>query len=183
MKRPLHAVVVVVVSALLGCGGSPVRQAWDDTFDGDGDDLFLLDDDFVCLSDERFDDVDGTRVWNGLGRQVEAVEHARSKRLGAYPVGTVLQLFADEASVKRGRGFSPETADWEFLTLAFDDDGQTIIAARGTTEIRNVAGSCIGCHGGASAFDYACFTNGGCGSLPFFVDTTVEPDVDDPRCR
>jgi hypothetical protein len=167
---------------LASCGGPVERQDWQNTFQGEGEDLFLVDDDFVCLGDARFDNVDGTRLFNPLGRQLEAVEHARRKSLGEYPVGTVLQLFYDEASVKRGRGFSPETGDWEFLTLAADVDKKTVITSRGTTEVRNVGGTCMSCHGGANAYDYTCFTNRGCGSLPFFIDTDVQPDVDDPRC-
>ncbi|MDP2342146.1 MAG: hypothetical protein Q8O67_14410 [Deltaproteobacteria bacterium] len=177
-----RSLVALVVLAGLGCGGAPARQTWENTFETAGEDLFLVDDDFVCLADERFDVVDGTRVWNPLGHQLEAVEHARGKSLGAYPVGTVVQLFHDEASVKRGRGFSAETGDWEFLTLASDDDGKSIITSRGTTEVRNVGGTCLSCHDGAAAFDYTCFTNAGCGTLPFFIDTDVQPATDDPRC-
>ncbi len=173
-----------MVGALLAaCGAPSERQSWENSFQGEGEDAFLLDDDFVCLGDERFENVEGRRMWNALGHQLEAVEHGRLRSLGEYPVGTVIQLFPDEASVKRGRGFSPATGDWEFLALSFDDDGRSIIHNRGTTEIANAAGSCISCHARANAFDYVCFTNDGCGSFPFFVDATVDPDADDPRCR
>lgn len=170
-----------VSAVVVGCGG-PVPQTWENTFAGDGPDLFVEDDDLVCLSDPRWTEVDGSRIWNPLGAQDRAVDHARQKNLGAYPIGTVIQLFPDEVSVKRGRGFSPETNDWEFLIVDVST-GSSIITARGTTEIRNVGGTCIGCHGGAEPFDYACFTNSGCGSLPFFIDTNVVPDEEDPRCR
>ncbi len=184
MKRiGVVGVVVGAVVSTFGCGGGEVaRQTWTNTFDGVGDDAFLVDDDFVCLGDERFDVVGHSRIWNKNGKQDEAVAHARAKDIGEYPVGTVIQLFPSEASVKRGKGFSPETGDWEFLVLNVDS-GETVITERGTTDISNVGGSCVSCHGGASAYDYACFSNEGCGPLPFFINTDVKPDVDDPRCR
>jgi hypothetical protein len=171
-----------VVSCFVGCGGSPARQDFENTFEGDGPDLFVVDDDLVCLGDPRWDLVGRTRIWNALGQQASAVSHGRNRALGEYPIGTVLQLFPEEVSVKRGRGFSQATGDWEFLKLDVQS-GETIILERGTTEIGNPGGSCITCHGGANAFDYACFTNGGCGALPPFVDLDVDPDTDDPRCR
>ncbi len=181
---PLVALAAGSLSLLLSsCGEPSGRQQWENTYDGGGEDLFLVDDDFACLGDARWEKVGNSRLWNPLGHQLVAAEHARSKALGEYPVGTVLQLFPGEASVKRGRGFSPETGDWEFLILAADADGQTVIQQRGTTELGNVGGSCIACHAGSAAFDYACLTNSGCGSLPFFVDTDVDPDTEDPRCR
>jgi hypothetical protein len=164
------------------CGGPPVRQEWENTFQGEGEDLFLEDDDFACLDDARWDVVDGTRIWNPLGRQQQAVAHARQRTLGEYPIGTVIQLFPGEAMVKRGRGFSPDTNDWENFILHVDS-GETIITHRGTTDVGNAAGSCIGCHGAASGFDTVCFTNTSCAPLPFFIDTDVDPRTDDPRCR
>lgn len=179
MTRLLQLTALVVCAS--ACGAELQQQTWENTFTGTGEDLFLVDEDFVCLGDERFDVVGHSRIWNPLGHQQEAVEHARTKALGEYPVGTLIQLFPGEASVKRGKGFSPATGDWEFFVLNVDS-GETVIAERGTTEIGNVGGSCIACHGGANAYDYACFSNDGCGALPFFIDTTVEPDTDDPRC-
>lgn len=172
-----------VLSGALSCSGAPERQEWTNTWDGDGEDLFLVDDDFVCLGDARWQQVGHSRLWNPLGHQQAAVEHASTKSLGAYPVGTVIQLFPEEASVKRGKGFDDATADWEFFKLAADDDGNTVIVERGTADIGNPAGTCIGCHAGANAYDYACFSNAGCGALPPFVDTDLDPETEDPRCR
>ena len=173
----------IVAAALLvaGCGDAPARQDWENTFDGEGDDLFLEDDDFPCLSDSRWDVVDGTRIWNPLGRQAEAVARARQRDLGDYPVGTVVQLFPEEAMVKRGRGFSAATNDWEYFVLHVAS-GQTVITSRGSTDVGNAAGSCVGCHGAASAFDSICFTNTSCAPLPFFINTDVDPSTD-PRCQ
>lgn len=179
MKRALGVLLTTVTA--VSCAVEVEPQTWENTFTGAGEDLFLVDEDFACLDDDRFDVVGHSRIWNGLGHQQQAVEHARTKALGEYPVGTLIQLFPQEASVKRGKGFSPETGDWEFFVLDVTS-GSTVIAERGTTEIGNVAGSCMSCHGGANAYDYACFTNDGCGALPFFIDTNVEPATEDPRC-
>jgi hypothetical protein len=171
---------VVVVAA---CGAAE-RQQWEDTFTGDGEDAFLVDDDFVCLDDARIVDVGGRRIWNVLGgqQQEQAVALARSGAPGTYPVGTVVQLFPFEAMVKRGQGFSPATNDWEYLLLD-TSSGESVITARGTTDIRNAAGTCLSCHGAAAAFDNVCFTNSSCKPLPAFIDTHVVPSRDDARCQ
>lgn len=174
--------LLAAAAFVVGACSTPVRQEWVNGYDGDGEDLFLVDDDLGCLADAPWESAGNFKVWNGLGHQLEAVEHARSKALGPYPVGTVLSLFHDEVSVKRGRGFSPETGDWEFIKLAVDENQKTIIAERGTTAISNVGGSCIACHDGANAFDFVCGTNDGCGALPFFVDTSPDSREEDPRC-
>jgi hypothetical protein len=177
------AVCALLVTPGAGCGAAG-RQPWTNTFDGDGEDAFLVDDDFACLGDDRFTDVAGRRIWNVLDRQrqEQAVALARSGLPGAYPVGTVVQLFPGEAMVKRGRGFSPATNDWEYFVLDVDS-GESVITARGTTDVGNAAGTCLSCHGAAQAFDTVCFTNSGCVELPFFIDTNVDPATDDPRCR
>jgi hypothetical protein len=187
LSRIITRVVVgagLVVGAVdvSACGGPAERQEWENTFEGEGADLFVVDDDLVCLGDARWSVVGHSRIWNALGQQAAAVSHGQNHELGEYPIGTVLQLFPEEVSVKRGRGFSPETGDWEFLKLDVSS-GETVIVERGTTDIGNAGGSCIACHAGANAFDYACFSNGGCGALPPFVNLEVNPETDDPRCR
>ncbi|HEY1100351.1 MAG TPA: hypothetical protein VGF99_15540 [Myxococcota bacterium] len=182
MNHVLRAAVVGACVVAAGCGGSGARQEWTNDFVTDGEDAFLVDDDFVCLDDARFDVVGHSRIWNVLGHQQQAVDFATGGDIGTYPVGTVLQLFPGEASVKRGKGFSPATGDWEFFLLD-TESGETVIRERGTTEISNVGGTCLKCHGGANAYDYACFSNDGCGDLPFFIDTNVVPAEDDARCR
>lgn len=173
---------VAVSVGVAGCG-RPERQEWPNTFDGDGEDAFLDDDDFACLTDPVWTPVLNFKVQNVLGHTLEAVDHAESGALGAYPIGTVLQLFHDEASVKRGRGFSADTDDWEFIKLAVDDDNRTVIVDRGTVEPGNPGGSCISCHGKAAAFDFVCGTNHSCAELPFFINTNPDSAVEDPRCR
>src|SRR6478609_5008334 len=98
MIRQTSVVVVVVVvasliAALLAVGcGTPEKQTWKNTFKGDGEDAFLVDDDFVCLGDLRFTKVKKFRVWNALGHQTDALQVAESGRAGKYPVGTLVQL-------------------------------------------------------------------------------------------
>lgn len=181
--RSLSAAAAGVFVIVGGCGPAE-RQLWEDTFAGNGEDAFLVDDDFVCLDDERTVDVGGRRIWNVLDedRQAQAVALARSGVPGLYPVGTVVQLFPFEAMVKRGHGFSPATNDWEYFILD-TSSGETVITERGTTDVRNVGGTCLSCHGAAAAFDNVCFTNTNCAPLPFFVDTRVVPERDDARCR
>ncbi len=180
-----HATTAAFLFAGLILAGAcaPTRQSWDNTFTGDGEDAFILDDDFVCLGDDSYQKVGEVRVKNVLGHEDEAVAVAQNKTKGdAYPVGTVIQLFPFEASVKRGAGFSKETHDWEFLTLNVDS-GETVITARGTTDVSNLGGTCLSCHGQATDFDLACFSNDECPALPFFIDTHVDPSTDDARCK
>ena len=185
MTRPhaLALLAVLLLAALSGASGcAPERQQWEDTYEGDGEDLFLVDDDFTCLDDATWTEIDGTRIVNLLGHQEEAEAVAREPVEGArYPVGTLIQLFADEAMVKRGAGFSPETDDWEFFVLHVGT-GNTVITSRGTTEVANPAGSCMSCHAAARDFDNVCFTNSACAPLPFFIDTNVDPKTEDARC-
>jgi hypothetical protein len=88
----------------------------------------------------------------------------------------------NEAMVKRGTGFSADTDDWEFVQLDLST-GKPIITNRGTTEVKNLGGTCISCHAPAKSFDLACDTNAKCTALPFFVNTTIVPANDDPRCK
>jgi hypothetical protein len=181
MNRSVSFALTLTIA--VGCG-TVEQQQWSDTFTGDGEDAFLVDDDFACLGDERFTDVGGRRIWNVLDRQrqEQAVGLARSGLPGTYPVGTVIQLFPGEAMVKRGAGFSPSTNDWEYFVID-TSSGASVITSRGTTEVRNPAGTCLSCHASAQAFDTVCFTNSNCVDLPFFIDTHVVPERDDPRCR
>ncbi len=176
-------VVATLPIAMALCACTPDRIAWANDYSGDGEDLFVLDDDLNCLGEDNWVEVNGTRVTNLLDHQEEAVAVAQNPGEGsAFPVGTILQLGADEAMVKRGAGFSPDTADWEFLSLHVGS-GRTVITQRGTTEIANPAGTCMSCHIAATNFDNVCFTNTQCAPLPFFIDIDIDPTTDDPRCK
>jgi hypothetical protein len=174
--------LALVVVAFVAACGPPAKQAWTNTYEGGGEDAFLLDDDFVCLGDPTYEKVGVARIKNVLGHEQDAVDVAAAKK-GQYPPGTIIQLFPGEASVKRGTGFSPATNDWEFFTLDVGS-GRTVITSRGTSEVHNAVGTCVSCHQpAAKSFDFACFTNNTCPPFPFFISTKVDPDTDDPRCH
>ncbi len=175
--------VMWLLGLAVACGCAPAqRQTWANSYAGDGEDFFATDDDFVCLGDANFEVVNGTRVANFLDHQREAVEVAGAgTKSRNYPVGTLVQLFANEAMIKRGNGFFAASGDWEFFQLDVDS-GRTVITNRGTTDVNNAAGNCLQCHSAAEQFDYTCFTNHTCGDLPFFIDQDVDPKTDDARC-
>lgn len=182
MTRPAWMLVGL---ALLACRCTPDRIEWENTYGGAGEDLFLVDDDLACLADDTWTKIGtGAHVANLLGRRDEALAVAGNPAGGGtFPVGTVISLFPDEAMVKRGAGFDADTHDWEFLTLHIGS-GRTVITSRGTTEVANFVGTCIGCH--QKADDFVCFTDvdgQGCDPFPGFVDTDVDPATEDPRCR
>jgi hypothetical protein len=79
-----------------------------------------------------------------------------------YPVGTILQLFPFEAMVKRGGRFNPDGHGWEFFKLGVDERNRTMIVARGASDVKNIFGSCQGCHmtGQAPQFDLVCEGHG-----------------------
>ena len=178
----MRILAVVWVALLAGACAPPVPQKWTNTYASAGEDAFLNDNDFLCLSDAHFEKVGKIRIANGLGHQAEAVALAKSQAPGTYPVGTILSLLPGEAMVKRGHGFSAATNDWEFFQFHLDT-GKTIITARGTTEPKNLGGTCLSCHAPAKDFDFVCATNAKCAKLPFFINTNINPATDDPRCK
>ena len=101
-----------------------------------------------------------------------------------YPVGTILQLFPFEASVKRGGRFNADGHGWEFFKLGIDERNRTKINARGAAEVRNLFGSCQGCHmtGQAPQFDLVCEDHGAF-SIPLDAATIQAVQNDDPRCQ
>ena len=175
--RAAAAVFGVVMVVFGAC--TPKQVSWPDTTLSGVEDAFVTADDFSCLS--GWDRVGRTYIRNVRGHQEEALAAARDG--GAYPVGTIVQLFPEEAMVKRGEGFSPETKDWEFLILA-NAGGETIITDRGTTGLRNIAGSCAECHLEAEArYDMVCMSGHGCEPFPNFVLKMAERSLrKDSRC-
>ena len=90
--------------------------------------------------------VRGFFIDNFLGHLDEAVAVANSPDGGEYPVGTLIQLVPQEAMVKRAKGFSPATGDWEFFFLSVSPEG-TVIETRGAEEVVNrFGGNCASCH-------------------------------------
>jgi hypothetical protein len=119
---------------------------------------------------------------NRLGHLDEALRVANSPRGGTYPVGTIIQLVPQEAMVKREKGFSPATRDWEFFFLSVSSAGTTI-EKRGTADVVNrFGGNCASCHQAASArFDGVCEQNHGCAPLPIGPDVFRAIQESDPR--
>lgn len=148
----------------------------------DGEDVELGAEDFGCILEwpmvRRF------RITNVLGHLDEALAVAGSETGGTYPVGTVIQLVPSEAMVKRGRGWSPETNDWEFLALDVRAEGTTI-RSRGAAETVNAFGAnCFECHRLAEPrWDFVCEDDHGCDPLPIGADTLLRIQNGDPRCR
>lgn len=149
---------------------------------GGTEDLDMTPEDFACLLDwprvRRF------RVTNLLGYEDEAMAVAENPDGGVYPVGTVIQLIPNEAMVKRADGWSEETSDWEFFSLATSAAG-TEIEARGTTETINAfGGNCFSCHAKAAPqWDLICEQDHGCDPIPIPEATINMLQENDPRCR
>lgn len=119
---------------------------------------------------------------NRLGHLDEALAVANSPTGGVYPVGTVIQLVPQEAMVKREKGFSPSTRDWEFFFLTVSPNG-SVIEKRGTADVVNrFGGNCSSCHQAASArFDGVCEEDHGCAPLPIGPDLIHAVQESDPR--
>jgi len=109
---------------------------------------------------------------------------ANSASGGAYPVGSVLQLVPTEAMVKREKGFSPATNDWEFFALDVDKDG-TRILSRGFVEVNNrFGGNCFACHIKARPqWDLVCDNSHGCDPIPITRAMSGALQRTDPRCK
>lgn len=172
----------LILALFAACGPKLVRQDWENIYKGEAEDAFLTDDDFRCITE-------GEKIGNSYYRNInghleETLAVARNPEGGTYPVGTMVQLFPGEAMVKRAEGFSPETNDWEFFVIEVVE-GQTIIADRGTTEVRNPLGTCMKCHGmAAPQFDLVCATDRGCKKLPGFASKLAAKEVaNDLRCQ
>jgi hypothetical protein len=142
--------------------------------------------DFDCLKNSEWTTVGVSRYKNLLGHEAAAVAAAKSATGGTFPVGTFVQLVPTEAMVKRGKGYSPASDDWEFFALNVSASGTTVGMSGGTTAVTNFIGSCLGCHGGAMPqFDLVCGdadggSSHGCAPLP--VSGQFLMGTSDPRC-
>jgi hypothetical protein len=138
--------------------------------------------DFGCI-------LDGTKIQsfyvkNRHGSLGNVEEVATSDSGGMYPVGSVLQLIPTEAMVKRYKGYSSDTNDWEFVALTVTGT-QTEIAASGTTDVINAFKlNCFDCHKKADPkFDLVCEKTHGCDPLPFTDDQIAMIQAQDSRCQ
>ena len=140
--------------------------------------------DFTCLRD--WTKVHHMRVFHRkpkkLKKAIAIIEAGEGKRL---PKGTFLQIFPNEAMVKRGGKFNKESGGWEFFALGVSSAGTTIIQ-RGGAEVLNQfgGGPCQTCHAPAADFDFLCETDHGCTKLPDFVTPELLEVLqqNDPRC-
>jgi hypothetical protein len=123
-------------------------------------------------------------ITNLLGHEREALEVARSENGGVFPVGTVIQLFPQEAMVKRRKGYNTATHDWEFFFLDVSAQGSTIVT-RGADEVVNrFGGNCASCHLEADPrFDLVCEDTHGCAELPISNEAIAAAQATDPRPR
>jgi hypothetical protein len=106
---------------------------------------------------------------------------ANSPKGRVYPPGSVVQLIPAEVMVKRDGGFDVTTHDWEFFLLDVSKDGAHI-KSRGTTDVANRLGTCIGCHKAVPQWDLVCETDHGCAPLPITPTMIGALQRTDPRC-
>jgi hypothetical protein len=175
---PAIAVAVVVTVGLGACsGGDSAHRA---AVPKARQDFVAQAGDFRNL--HTMTKVRGFYVDNRLGHLDQALAVANSPNGGLYPVGTIIQLVPQEAMVKRQKGFSPTTRDWEFFFLSVTPMGTTV-EKRGTVDVVNrFGGNCASCHQGAAArFDGVCEENHGCAPLPIGPDVIHAIQESDPR--
>jgi hypothetical protein len=106
---------------------------------------------------------------------------ARKPKGGVYPVGTVIQLIPTEAMVKRHKGYSAATGDWQFFALKVSPQG-TQIGSSGARVKNFFGGECASCHrAAASHFDFVCEKNHGCAPLGISDAFIARVQAGDPR--
>ena len=121
-------------------------------------------------------------IANVRGQLPQALAVARSAKGGVYPVGTIIQLIPTEAMVKRAKGFSPATDDWEFFSLDISASGTKILSRGGAQVLNRFGGSCASCHSAAQPqFDFVCGTTHGCAPLPIGPAVIASLQKSDPR--
>jgi hypothetical protein len=115
------------------------------------------------------------------GHLAAALTIAHSAQGGVYPVGTVIQLIPTEAMVKRRKGYSPATRDWEFFSLRASPQGTTIVQSG--AKVKNFLGlDCASCHRAAQPrFDFVCGKTHGCAPLGVSDQLIAGLQSGDPR--
>jgi hypothetical protein len=122
---------------------------------------------------------------DNLRGQLEATRAvANSPTGGVYPPGSVVQLIPGEVMVKRDKGFSSATRDWEFFELDVSKAG-TQIRKRGFTDVVNrFGGNCFACHVAARPeWDLVCESDHGCAPIPVTRAMIGALQRTDPRCE
>jgi hypothetical protein len=126
--------------------------------------------------------VRGFFIDNRLGHLQEALRVANSPQGGVYPVGTIVQLVPQEAMVKRRKGWSPQTNDWEFFFLRTSATGTEIETRGAEKTVNRFGGNCFDCHSAAEAkWDMLCEQGHGCMDLPIGRDVIRAIQDADPR--
>ena len=122
-------------------------------------------------------------VDNLRGDLAATVAAAKSATGAVYPPGSVIQLIPGEAMVKREKGFSPATRDWEFFELDVSKNG-TQIRKRGLADVVNrFGGNCFACHIAARPqWDLVCESDHGCAPIPVTRAMIGALQRTDPRC-
>jgi len=121
---------------------------------------------------------------DNLRGDLDATLAAANSPTGAvYPPGSVIQLIPTEAMVKRSKGFSTVTHDWEFFELDVSKDG-TLIRKRGFADVVNrFGGNCFACHIAARPeWDLVCEADHGCAPIPLTRAMSGALQRTDPRC-
>lgn len=144
--------------------------------------VVVTEESFKCL--KEMTPVRGFFVDNIAGNLEGTVAVAKSKTGGVYPPGSVVQLFPNEVMIKREKGFSPVTKDWEFFEIDVSKDGSTI-RKRGFADVRNrFGGNCFACHVQARPeWDMICEEGHGCEKLPIGRGAVEALQETDPRCK
>jgi hypothetical protein len=177
------ALALSITLVLEGCGsgGSGSRQAHHGK-PKPVEDFVAQASDFRNL--HTMTNVRGFYIDNRLGHLDQTLAVANSPTGGEYPAGTIIQLVPQEAMVKRAKGFSSATHDWEFFFLRVSAEGTTI-ERRGTSDVVNrFGGNCASCHGLAQQrFDNVCERDHGCAPLPIGDDIIHAIQEADPRQR
>jgi hypothetical protein len=121
---------------------------------------------------------------DNLQGNLEGTLAAANSTTGAvYPPGSVIQLIPGEAMIKRDKGFNAATHDWEFFALDASKDG-TQVRMRGTVDVANSLGTCLGCHAQAEVkWDLVCESDHGCAPLQVTGAMIGALQRTDPRCN
>ena len=108
---------------------------------------------------------------------------ANAPKGAVYPPGSVIQIVPGEAMVKRDKGFSAATRDWEFFELDVSKDG-TQIRKRGFADVVNrFGGNRFTCHITARPeWDFVCEADHGCAPIPITRAMIGALQRTDPRC-
>ena len=126
--------------------------------------------------------VDDHFVGSFNGHLAAALAVAHSKNGGVYPVGTVIQLVPQEAMIKRYKGYSPGTHDWEMFSLKVSAQGTKIVTEGKTNVVNQFGANCASCHAAAtSRFDFVCGKTHGCAPLPLTDALIASIQKGDPR--